>query len=267
MTRRVCAGVLLAALIFAAELSAHDTWLLPQSMRTPVGRPVTLSLTSGEAFPADDFAIDPTRITRATVRLAGRTTPLTSPNAAAQALRYHWTPRAEGLAGFAIELAPKTLLLAPEKIEEYFAEINASKAMRAAWDSVPMPRQWRESYTKHATSFVSVGDTRGDTTWRQPLGTSFEIAPEVDPASLHAGQVFAVRVVHHGAGVPQVEVGVQREGEAHASFSTTDKTGRARIRIPRAGRWLVNVTSLRRSHVPGLEWQSDFATLTIAVAP
>ena len=266
MKRRIAMTMLVGCLVFVADLSAHDTWLLPQSMRVPVGQPVQLALTSGMAFPADDFAIKPTRITRATVRLAGKTTNLTGPRSGAMSLRYTWVPRTKGVAGLAVELAPKTLTLTPEKIDEYFTEINASKSVRAAWDSVPRPRQWRESYAKHMTSYVRVGDPGADLSWRQPLGTGFELLPEVDPTALRAGQSFKVRVIRAGNPVTRLEVGLQHEGDSHVSFTTTDATGRASMTVTHAGRWLVNATDLRRTHVPGLEWQSDFATLTIAVA-
>ena len=175
---------IVGGLVAAGDAMAHDTWLLPRSMRTPVGRAVVLSLTSGEAFPADDFAIDPARVARASVRLAGHVDDLTSRRPAPQALHFLWTPRMTGVAGIAVELRPRTLTLAPDKIEEYFADINASKALRAEWKNMPSPKQWRESYTKHAASFVLVGEPRADSSWKEPLGMDFEITPEVNPTTL-----------------------------------------------------------------------------------
>jgi len=265
MKRRLAVLSVLACLVLAADLAAHDTWLLPNSLRVPVGRRTVLSLTSGEAFPADDFAINPRRVRRASVRLAGAMAALAPPRTAPLSLRYEWTPRSPGIAGLAVELAPKTLTLPPEKVEEYFKDINASEAVRAAWDSVPLPRQWRESYSKHAASFVRVGNPGADSSWREPLGMEFEIVPETDPTSLRAGQALRVRVIRGGAPRPNLEVGLQHEGDSHVSFTTTDAAGRASMIVPRTGRWLVNVTDLRRTRATGLEWESDFATLTIAV--
>ena len=267
MKKRVVCVVVLATLSLVADLSAHDTWLLPHSMRVAVGTPIAVSLTSGQAFPADDFAIVPARVTRATVRLAGVTSALPAPQSAKLSLRYVWVPRTAGLASIAVELAPKTLTLAPEKIEEYFLDINASRALRAAWDSVPSPKRWRESYVKHAMSYVRVGNAGVDTSWRHPLGLGFEIVPEVDPTALRAGDAFPVRVLRAGLGVAHLQVGLQHEGDPHVEFSTTDATGRTRVILARSGRWLVNVTDLRRSAKPGLEWESDFATMTIATTP
>lgn len=254
------------ALVFAATLAgAHETWILPSTMRVATGHPVTLSLTSGMAFPADDFAIDPKRIAHAEIRLNGKLEQLRGARTRPTALRYTWTPRAPGVATIAVELAPKTLTLAPRLIEEYFQEIHAGPSIRAQWDSIPKPRRWRESYIKHATSFVRVGAPKGDSSWASPVGLGLEIVPERDPTSLVEGDALPVRVLRGGAPLPGFGVGARREGQSSESFVTTDATGRASVPLPRAGRWLLFGTDLRRAKEPGLEWRSDFVTSTIGV--
>ena len=199
--KRALAVVL--ALAFAAALAgAHETWILPSTMRVATGHPVTLSLTSGMAFPADDFAIDPKRIARAEIRLNGKLEQLRGGRTRPTALRYTWIPRTPGIATIAVELAPKTLMLQPKLIEEYFQEIHAGPSIRAQWDSIPKPKQWRESYIKHATSFVRVGAPRGDSSWASPLGLGLEIVPERDPTVLVEGDALPVRVLRRGAPLP-----------------------------------------------------------------
>lgn len=265
MKRRVTVVSITLSLLAASALAAHDTWLLPGSLRTPVNRKVVLSLTSGEAFPVDDFAIDPKRVTRANVRLANKSTPLATPVSATNSLNYTWIPSSAGIAAIAIELASETLTLAPDKIEEYCTDINASQSLSATWDSVPKPRQWRESYTKHAATFVLVGESASDSSWRQPLGMGFEIIPDVNPTTIKVGDVLRVHAVRAGKPVANLEVGFQYENDKHVSFATTDSAGQTQMKLSRAGRWLVNATSLRRTRATGLEWESDFATMTIAV--
>jgi Domain of unknown function (DUF4198) len=68
-------------------------------------------------------------------------------------------------------------------------------SIRAQWDSIPKPKQWRESYIKHATSFVRVGAPRGDSSWASPLGLGLEIDPERDPTVLVEGDALPVRVL------------------------------------------------------------------------
>jgi hypothetical protein len=266
-SRPIRLGALVALTCVAATAAlAHDTWLLPASLRVPVGRAVELSLTSGMAFPADDFAIRPDRVVRAESRLAGRTAPLPTPRAGRTALRYRWTPRAPGVAALVVELAPRRLDLTAKQIDEYLDEIGAPAELRDAWRRRPEPKRWREEYAKHATTFVRVGaPDASDTTWRVPLGAALEIVPERDPTALRAGDTLAVRVLRAGAPAAGFVVGARREGETTPAFARTDAAGRALIPLPRAGRWLLAGTDLRPVSEPDLTWRSDFATVTLAV--
>ncbi len=257
-------AALLGALLATTAL-AHDTWLLPSSLRVPVGRAITLNLTSGMAFPADDFAIVPSRVVRADVRLGGSLRRLAAPRRAPMALRYIWKPARAGIATLAVELAPKTLALTPAQVSEYLDEINAAPALRAAWDSVAAPKQWRESYSKHAMTFVRVGAPSVDSSWATPLGLALEIVPEHDPTALRAGDTLAFRVLRGGRPLSGFAVSARSAGATTAKFVTTDTAGRARVALPTPGLWLLAATDLRRSERPGLAWESDFTTVTLAV--
>jgi uncharacterized protein DUF4198 len=268
MKRRTRAALILLALACLAGVSAaHETWILPPSMRVQVGQPIALSLTSGMAFPADDVAIQPARVVRAQVRLGGKIEQLPRPQLQRMSLRYPWRPRSSGVATIGIELGPRTLELDPNLIGEYFDEIHATDAVIAAWDAVPEPKRWRESYVKHASSFIRVGVPVRDASWASPLGLGLEIIPETDPTALVAGANFRVRVLRRGVPLPRFSIGVQREGERASNYVPTDKNGRAWIILPRAGRWILFGTDLRRVYEPGLEWRSDFVTTTIGVLP
>jgi hypothetical protein len=259
--------LILALVCLAGVAAAHETWILPASMRVRVGEPVALSLTSGMAFPNDDFPIQPARVTRADARLGGRIERLPNPQPQKMSLRYLWTPRTAGVATIAIELAPKTLELDPKEISEYFDDIHASDEIIAQWDNMPEPKRWRESYVKHASSYIRVGAPARDASWAAPLGLGLEIVPAYDPTYLVAGANFPVRVLRRGVPLKGFNVGVQREGETAKNFVPTDNNGKAWILLPKAGRWILFGTDLRRVHEPGLEWRSDFVTTTIGVAP
>ena len=263
--RYLATALFMLLVAYSAVAGAHDTWLLPSSLRVSVGQSVTLSLTSGMAFPVNNSAIVPTRVSLAVARLNGVTTPLRGAKSTNSSLRYLWRPATAGVAALGIELAPKTLTLAPAKIEEYFIEINAGSELRAAWAQIPAPKRWRESYAKHAKSFVRVGEAAADTSWRTPLGFSLELIPDQDPTSLRPGDTFRVRVLHDGQPFPNFAVGAVGPGTTAAKFSKTDANGYAVVELPRAGLWLLNGTDLRRTERKGLEWESDFTTLTIAV--
>ena len=268
MKRRTRAALLLLALVSVAGVAAaHETWLLPSSMRVPVGRAVTLSLTSGMTFPNDQIKIEPSRVVRVEARLGHTTERLRRPKTTAHALHYVWTPRVPGVATIAIELGPRSLELKPAQVKEYFDEIHAGPDIIALWDSIPAPRRWRESYSKHATSYVRVGTPGSDSSWKTPLGLGLEIVPEGNPTAISAGQTLPVRVLLNGSPLPGFSVGARIEGRKRSAFVTTDSAGRAAIVLPVKGRWLLFGTHLRRTNEPNLEWRSDFVTMTTYVAP
>jgi uncharacterized GH25 family protein len=264
----VAALVAVIALIAGAGLAAaHETWVLPASMRVPVKKPVALDLTSGITFPAEESTIDPKRVVKASARLGGTIEEIQRRIVRPKSLRFVWTPLVDGIGTIAIELAPHTLLLDPKLIDEYYAEIHASPAIRAQWDSIAAPKQWRESYMKHATSFLRVGSPVNDTSWAIPLGLGLEIVPEHDPTDLAAGESLRVLVLRRGVPFGGFPIGARREGAPQSAdvFVATDGTGHATIALPREGRWLLFGTDLRRVHETGLEWRSDFVTTTIGV--
>ena len=269
----VVLGAIALTLIVAARAAAHDTWLMAATNVGRVGTPFRLDLTSGEAFPNDDFAIEPGRVLHAVVRERGVIRALPAPSMTPRTLQYSWTPTAAGVATIGIELKPKTLVLAPKLIDEYLGEIDADSGVRATWKALGDKQQWTESYTKHAMTFVRVTPARptsrwmADKIWRRPLGLELELVPERDPTALHGGETLFVRVLRHG--VPQVgfPVGAIREGRSKPIFFHTDTAGRAGVVLDVGGRWLINGTSLRRSTARETVWESDFVTATIHVAP
>ncbi|MDQ6830256.1 MAG: DUF4198 domain-containing protein [Gemmatimonadota bacterium] len=264
---RIATLPLLAILLVAsaATLAAHDTWLVPDSGFVVPHAMVRLHLTSGDAFPVDDFAIDRKRIRGAWMRLAGTRSPLAVEAPAERHLALTARADREGVATLWVALAPKSLELTDAKVTEYLDDIAATATVRRRWDAMPAPRRWRETYTKHAKSFVRVGEPAHDRTWATPVGLGLEIVPERDPTTVQTGDTIRVRVLSHGAPVAALPIGFQHEGDTATGMRTTSGDGRAWFVLGAAGRWLIKATDLRPSRRPNEEWQSDFTTLTIAV--
>jgi uncharacterized GH25 family protein len=252
-----------AALCLGSPVLAHDTWLLARSAAVAPGSAVTLDLTSGMEFPANETAIKPERVARAAVRLAGKVSDLDERRAGADSLQLTARLAEPGVAALWVELAPKSIDLKPDEVKEYLAEIGASEAVRRAWQEMPEPRRWREVYSKHAKTYVRVGQPAADRSWAEPAGMALEIVPEKDPTALHPGEELPVLVLRNGKPVPAFSVGLVREGEPHGVLRATDEAGRAVFRLDKPGRWLLRATDLRRSTSPEADWESDFTTMTL----
>jgi uncharacterized GH25 family protein len=256
-------SALFLILILSIASLAHDTWLLPRQAFVAPGTRVLLDLTSGMKFALIDFAIKPDRIDVARCRLNGKTFEIEERTSGAKSLQLSVTLPDPGIATIWVELGPKSLELTPKQVQEYFAELNASRELRQVWASAGKARRWRELYVKHAKTFVAVGANTADESWQQPVGMALEIVPETNPASLRAGDDFPVRVLRNGTPLANFSLGIIREGNTLPRFKTTDAAGRATFRLARPGKWLLRGTDLRQSTKPDTEWESDFTTLTI----
>jgi uncharacterized GH25 family protein len=252
-------------LAFSASAGAHETWLQPSTHAAASGKSVRFDLTSGMDFPKLEYAIERDRVANAAFRLEGSTGALGASKRGAKALTWNHVFAKPGLATVWVDLKPKGIALAPDKVEEYFAEINASAKVRATWKALPMGTQWNEMYTKHAKTYVHVGDEASDESWKIPAGASLEIVPLSDPTRVRAGDTLRVSLLRSGFPLPRTSVGLIIEGDAKRTFATTDDAGVASLPIARAGSALIYAVDLR----PGSQrssWQSDFATLTIEAA-
>jgi uncharacterized GH25 family protein len=252
-------------LAIAMQAAAHETWLMPERFSVDPGTTLAMDLTSGSAFPALDAAIEPSRVTKAAYRVARHTADLTALTPAEHSLRLNATLGEAGIATLWVDLAPRTIELAPKDVEEYLTEIGASDLVKQRWLATPGKR-WREMYSKHAKAFVRVGDGGSDRSWSEPVGMFLEIVPQSDPTKLVAGGELIVEVLRDGGTIPSFSIAMSREGSPGQQMQKTDGGGLATFKLDAAGRWLVHGTLLRAMPGPDVEWESHFAALTVDVA-
>ncbi len=248
----------------ASQALAHDTWIAPDRFKGACGS-VTLHMTSGMEFGKLDYAIDPSRVARAFVRVAGKRVNIT-PVAAAHSLDFRIDVPESGLAIVAVELAPKTLDLTPDKVAEYLDDIAATDAIRAEWKA--HPGRWRESYTKHAKTFVRCSDRQHDFQIAADMG--LELVPQgTDPTMLKAGDTLKIALIARSGNkdtlVRDVPIVLEREGTGRVTVVMPNAEGVASVVVPRSGRYMLTATRLRRSDRKDLDWVSDFTTITFGV--
>lgn len=262
--------VLIANVVFVPVVVAHDTWLLPKAFRIQAERKVTLALTSGMAFPIPAHAIAIDRLDQAMMRLAGETQQLSKYTKSRLSLDFTINPANVGVAVVSVVLKPRALELAPKLIQEYLDEIGASDSLKAAWKQPSKDRKWRETYTKHAKTFLAVGEEKffdKDSSWKQPQGLRLEIVPERHPCLLRAKSgiptELPVQVLLNGKPLANFPLGLVQSGAKTSTLQTTDANGRTTFKLPNAAQYLIRGTLLLPSTTNPSEWQSDFATLTV----
>jgi uncharacterized GH25 family protein len=265
--RRIGAVLLALVAVTSRAASGHDTWLLAPSATAPTGGRVALELTSGGEFAAPDHAVEPDRIASAQQRTGSATAPLRVGKRGDKALAIEADGARAGVAALWVSLHPKTLELEPELIAEYLAEIGAADTIGAKWAARPQPKTWRETYRKHAKTFVKFGSSPADTSWEAPVGLALEIVPLVDPTRLKPGDTLAVRVLKDGAPLAGFPLRAAPSGAHPGTFQKTDETGGAAFVLDKPGAWLLAATELRESASGNGDWESDFTTLTVRVGP
>ncbi|WP_439101302.1 DUF4198 domain-containing protein [Congregibacter sp.] len=265
--RRLSTGLAASCLMFSSGLFAHETWLLPDTFQPEADSQVTLSMTSGMAFPAFDSGISAARIKEAVVSQNGSRDLLIPMDTGVGALELIATP-GPGTACAWVALNPRILEIKPKAVAHYLEEIGADDSVWEAWNTQPEPRYWKESYSKLARTYLgsSNNDGMGDSgCWSDESVSRFEILPLTDPTTLEPGEALQVQVTFGGEPLANQAVGLWQEGNEAGVLHRSDDDGRLTLEFQGGGRHMIYATHLRPKIGEGFNWESDFVTLTVMV--
>jgi uncharacterized GH25 family protein len=97
----------------------------------------------------------------------------------------------------------------------------------------------------------------------RPLGFTLELVAERNPYMMAAGQELPIRLTYEGRPLPGALV-VAMNRDASSKVSTrSDKDGRVRLRLPRAGMWMIKAVHMIPAQPDAqADWQSFWASLT-----
>lgn len=242
----------LALLLLAAPVAAHETFVAPAAQAV-VNVPLELRLASTARFPRTETAILPTRIARMSATIGTAAQPLRAGATRPSWLMLETRPSQTGMMRVAVALGPKPIALSPAKVDEYFAEIEASPDVRAAYSAQPTPRQWSEFYTKHAKAFVCVAPCTDVGAAAVPVGHALEFV---------AADAGLARFVLLAQGKPLKGQPVQIvDANGAVTRTMTDADGQLDVPGGVARPLLLATTMLRPPAKPGAAFTSDFATL------
>ncbi len=146
--------------------------------------------------------------------------------------------------------------------EEGLALITAAR-QRSGKSGVP----GRERYSRRAKSLIQVGtQTAANQSFAtRPIGLKLEIVPERSPYALDASRMLPVHVLYNGRRLANATVKLTDLGNdaKPVAMAVTDRTGRARFRIPANGKWLLNVVwGEPVAGNPRFDFDTTFSSLT-----
>jgi uncharacterized GH25 family protein len=257
--------VVLLALVFPSAVYAHDTWIAPDRFDRTCGA-VTLHMTSGQDFDRVETTIDPARVTRAYAHLPGQRVAIKGVPTK-YSLDFTVKMPKKGLTIVGVDLAPKTLELTSEEVDEYLDEIGAAEEIRAYRKL--HPGRWRERYTKHAKTFLRCGAPSPSDDFQLQAGMGLELIPQgTDPTTLKAGDTFRVILVAPKKPLFRtIALALVRQGAGQVATIEPDAHGIVSVVLKEPGHYLLSATDLRHAEEKDLDWESDFTTLTFDVKP
>ena len=285
MTRRRLAGAAIgAALVAVASLaSAHELFLHPRGFLVAPHATITLPVLDG-TFIASGNAIERTRITDLSLR---------GPDGRIAIDRAGWTERdprstvrvtfgGPGTYVIGVEIGARTLARDGAAFDRYLAEEALTAILDARRATGRLGRPARASDATAAKTLIAVTDATGHVAAPPPDGRSAalvasgyaaEIVPLVDPYAVTVGDTVPVRALLGGR--PLAGWRVRAGGTFGTSTEaippqvlTTDRDGRATLRLTHAGHWFVTFVHMVDA-VPGgpVDYVSHRATLTFGVLP
>lgn len=255
MLRAAFAAFVLSCAL-ASPADAHETFLLPAHFAADPGEPRAISLASAETFPALDYGPHADRF--ASLEAAGGALSLGAWGP--DAMRLSFAPSRQGLAVAAIALAPHDIDLDPEHVAAYFEELQAGPELVTAYEALPQPRVWRETYTKYAKTFFCVGPCGDGLAATRRFGHALEFVAIADHGR---ADLRRFRLLTHGRPAANIVTAIWREDGSHI-FTHTDGDGVLALPADTHGVVMLATIIVRPPSSPDARFTSDFATLTFA---
>jgi uncharacterized GH25 family protein len=258
MNRLPLLASVIAALLTAPILHAHDFWIEPSSFHPEVGMTVAIGLRVGQNFVGDQVRRTAPLIESFMVRQAGRDEPITGIDGADPAGWFRADGRATAVVAY--QSRPSFVEVPAATFEEYLQlegleQIAAIRKQRGRADT-----SGREYFSRYAKALLT-GRDASDAVSR-PLGLRYEIVPDTDPTA-HRGPLRG-RVLYDGEPLSGALVVAMSEAAPSARLTArTDNAGAFSLALPRGGVWLIkSVHMVDTWWWSRADWESFWASLT-----
>lgn len=267
--------IIFLTLLVCGPLMGHDMFLVLQDHDVAANSEVTVELFNG-TFDKSENSIDRDRMIDVSVvdGRGGVTHPATSQWREADNITYlDFTTGEAGTYVVGVSTASRMIELSAEDFNEYLEHDGVLDVLAARQEGGILDRPANERYSKHVKSILQVGDSSTDS-HLQVLGYPIEIIPQTNPADLTAGDTLRVLVLAEGQPVDGQLVyashagyhGHDDSGDHQEAVETrTDDRGVAEIDISHPGRWYVRLIRMVPVNETGVDYDSNWATLTFEV--
>jgi uncharacterized GH25 family protein len=263
-----------ALLLAAGALRAHDLFLKLQTYFLEPDRDVSVSLLNG-TFEGSENPVSRDRM--ADVRIVGPADQVQHPPATS----WHddettsfldFRTGAPGTYVIGVSTRPRMIELSAEDFNDYLEHDGVLDVLEARERDGELDKPAREKYSKHVKAVVQVGRTPSGS-YTQRLRYPVELVPLTNPTRLRKGDHFEVLFLRDGVPIPNHLIYASHEGyrleedgaSREAVEARTDDFGVFRLELTERGRWYIRLIHMERSQEEGVDYESNWATLTFEV--
>lgn len=261
-------ALLAIGLGFSGAATAHDFWLQPAAFSVAPNTVVPVNALIGHGAARQRWAVGIDRVVQfKDVSASGtrdRRAELRLGNGAQDALLALDTP---GTHILVLESTHAISELPSLRFNNYLAEEGLTPALALRARAGSTDTGGREIYSRRAKALVQVGPA-GSTPQPQvtrPLGLTLEIVPQKNPYMLAPAEALPVQVLYEGKPLAGALVKlINLDFDARPlEMRRTDAAGLAAFKVPRQGKWLLNVVWTKPiAGNPNADFDTTFSSLT-----
>lgn len=162
------------------------------------------------------------------------------------------------------------ITLEADKFEDYLREDGMEYIIAEREKLGESAKQGKERYSRYIKALIQVGG-KNDATFGKRAGMRmrFEIIPLENPYSMKVGDSLPVQVFFQGKPLAGKTIFADnRDGDVISKQKlTTDKQGKASIKLDRKGIWLVRLVYMQRcaKDCEGADWESFWGAFSFGV--
>lgn len=261
-------SIVAALAVTATLVHAHDLFIKLDTYFLEPNQDVEVRVLNGT------FGVSENAITRDRVVDIS----LASPSGRVRLDTTQWTPgdkatllrfgtREAGTYVVGASTTPREIDLTGAEFNEYLEHDGILEVLEARRRSGELGKPAREQYAKHVKAIFQVGDQRSDQ-YAVALGYPAELVPLDNPYTLSVGSRLRLRCLVNGEPVAnqQVLYGNERmNGVISVQSGRSNADGVVSVDLDAGGKWYVKFINMVQTDEPGLDYVSEWASLTFEV--
>jgi uncharacterized GH25 family protein len=168
-----------------------------------------------------------------------------------------------------VSTAPRTLQMNAEDFNDYLDHEGLVGTLKERDQDGSKNNGANEKYSKHVKSVLQVGETKTED-YKTILNYPIEFVPLSNPYGINVGESISFKllrdgkplgnhVVHYSTSMPG------KDAHENETSTQTDTNGVVTMTPTQSGNWYVATIHMQKSYEDGIDYESNWATLTFGV--